>query len=197
MDDLIQRLDNWLQSNRPEYYAQLLPGLSDEEISNFERSLNVELPLDFKSFYKWKNGQKDDYVYSNFIHNLSWLKAEYAIERSFTEPIIQEDGYFFWDEESQKDPLSAKLVAFLTDSAINTCFLDLAGLYNGKKGQIISWGETYTEILHESFYKWLETVVIAFEKNMFVENEDEELQSEKGVYESFLSENNPGYPKFF
>ena len=73
MDDLIQRLDSWLRQNRPEFYQQLLPGLSDEELANFEKTLGVELPDDFKLLYQWKNGEQDDYI--SFIHNLGWGMA--------------------------------------------------------------------------------------------------------------------------
>jgi len=43
MPDLIERLDRWLQENRSGYYSQLLPGLTDEKVIEFEEALGVSL----------------------------------------------------------------------------------------------------------------------------------------------------------
>ncbi|HEY9729582.1 MAG TPA: SMI1/KNR4 family protein, partial [Chroococcales cyanobacterium] len=69
MPDLIERLDRWLRQNRPGYYSQLLPGLTDEQIMEFEEALGISLPPDFKLLYKWKNGQPSGH-YDSFIFNL-------------------------------------------------------------------------------------------------------------------------------
>ena len=49
MEDAIERLDLWLKGNRPDYYAQLNPGLTDEEIGALEARIGVTLPDEFKA----------------------------------------------------------------------------------------------------------------------------------------------------
>ena len=51
IDGLIQRLDAWLQENRPEYYAATRRwGLQMKKSSFLEASLDTQLPEDFKKF---------------------------------------------------------------------------------------------------------------------------------------------------
>lgn len=49
--------------NRPDYYAKLAPGLTDQELLTIEEEFGVSFPEEFKAFYRWRNGQYDD----NFI----------------------------------------------------------------------------------------------------------------------------------
>ncbi len=60
MNELVRQLDEWLQRNRPDYYQQLLPGLSEREIHDVAQLLGVTLPDDLQTLYRWKNGQSSD-----------------------------------------------------------------------------------------------------------------------------------------
>jgi cell wall assembly regulator SMI1 len=195
MNDLIQRLDKWLRANRPEYYDYLLPGLSDEEIMILEKALKVELPEDFKLFYKWKNGQKGQS--GCLIPALEWLKAERVISSSRNAPSVEADGFVNWTDEMWEKDKSQKWITFLSDSTANEYILDLQGVFDGKPNQIVSfWSDALGGdlIMHESFYKWLETVVMALEKGFFTEDEDDRSLADYDNYYKLLSENNPGYP---
>jgi hypothetical protein len=205
MEDLIQRLDSWLKQNRPEYYAQLLPGLSDEELTAFEKTLGVALPDEFKLLYQWRNGQKDEL--DCFIHNLAWLKAESVISRSISEFSIKAYDHVTTRNEIGGKDKSIKRVTFLYNSASTHAYiLDLTGIFGQNKGLILSCGSSilgqdfilYNSqdcILYQNAYKWVETTVVALEKGFF------EYKREKGMiakdnYEEFLKANNPGYPMF-
>jgi cell wall assembly regulator SMI1 len=195
MDDLIQRLDNWLRTNRFDYYQTLLPGLTDEELIILEKRLNVELPEDFKIFYKWKNGQKEDY--GSLVPNLEWLNAERIISSSRNAPMVEANGFVDWTDEMWEKDKSQKWITFLIDGAANEYILDLQGVFDNKPNQIVSfWSDDYTsnEIMHESFYKWLETIVLAFEKGYFRGDEGDTTLAQYDDYYTLLCENNPGYP---
>ena len=70
----IQRLDTWLKHNRPEYYQSLLPGLTEAELAEVERKLEVLLPDDFRALYSWRNGSDLDEPIG--LDYLSWISAE-------------------------------------------------------------------------------------------------------------------------
>ena len=74
MKDIIQRIDRWLQANRPNYYKNLEPGLSTQEIIEWEAKIGFVFPEDFKILYQWKNGQIDE-------------SREYFMDFSFFDPI--------------------------------------------------------------------------------------------------------------
>lgn len=57
MNDIITQLDTWLKEHRPAYYAQLNPGLSASELTEWQNRFGFEFPEEFKQLYQWKNGQ--------------------------------------------------------------------------------------------------------------------------------------------
>lgn len=52
------RLNNWLDINFPEAKATLRTGVSEAEIQDFERILNVKLPLPTRILYRFCDGQE-------------------------------------------------------------------------------------------------------------------------------------------
>jgi cell wall assembly regulator SMI1 len=74
-DDLIQRLDRWLATNRPEYYALLQPGAPEAELDVLEAKFSVQLPAAFRKLYLWKNGQ-DPMSSDNFHKNRMFCALE-------------------------------------------------------------------------------------------------------------------------
>jgi cell wall assembly regulator SMI1 len=194
MENLIARLDQWLRQHRPVYYALLQPGLTDNELANFEKELGLELPLDFKLFYKWKNGISFKIFPSEgtttILPNFRWKSAEAVI--------------FSWDKNKKRvvDIPSwwwhYGWVCFLTDDTTVEICLDMNGSFNGKVGQIllVRSDDIYTlrTILHESFAKWLETLVEALERGIFTGDEGNDAPLDTDSYKNLLQEINPGYP---
>ncbi len=58
MTVLLDRMDRWLKSNRPDYYARLRPGISNERLNEFEARFDLTLPVEFRLRYQWRNGQE-------------------------------------------------------------------------------------------------------------------------------------------
>ena len=196
MQELIERLDRWLRLNRPNYYNYLSPGLTDDELRAFETTLGVELPTDFKLLYAWKNGQAGQG--KCLVPNLEWLKADRVISRSSIAPKVRFDGFVDWNhQEMWENDKSQNWVTFLTDSSANEYVLDLIGVYDNKPGQVVScWSDEIGSdaIMHPSFYKWLETTVLALEQGLFTGYRDDTSLEDYDAYYSLVEENNPGYP---
>jgi|SRR5665213_1435500 len=74
MATTLERLDTWLRAYRPDYHAHLSPGLSAEEVRVFEKSLGLDLPAEFKEFFRLYNGQDDD-CNDALVHNFSLMSA--------------------------------------------------------------------------------------------------------------------------
>lgn len=134
LEDLIQRLDAWLRTNHPSFYAQLAPGLSDAELLEWENSLGLTLPNDFKLFYKWKNGQvePDD----SLVFSLGLMQADAIVD--FYQMMTQDLHNTFWSEYAWQKGW----IPFLNDYTANRYCIDLKGSTNGKIGQVISiWSD--------------------------------------------------------
>lgn len=183
-EQLIERLDNWLRLNRPDYYLHLLPGATDSEINKVEEALGVQLPASFKAFLKWKNGQDDD---TKFLENYSLVSCNGILALWNSLNSWQEDGTF-----EVENWWSRYWVPFLYDFTGNHVCIDTKGFLNGKPGQVIDyWHDEYSrDIIHESFYKWLETVVLAMESGTIYYGQDGEYSD----YLDFRARINPGYP---
>lgn len=184
-DNLIERLDKWLRENRPDYYLHLKPRATIEEVTKLENTLGLQLPIELKKFLYWKNGQDDD---SKFLENWTLLSCEdiLAFWQSLTE--WQENGTF--DVENW---WNRNWIPFLYDDTGNNVCIDMAGMFGGKPGQILYYwhDDNSREIIHESFYKWLETVVLAMEKDLMYYCQP---NADYDDYLEFLELNNPGYP---
>ena len=56
MQDLLERLENWLKKHRPDYASRLQPGLSSEEIAEIAAPLPFQLADEVIDLYHWHNG---------------------------------------------------------------------------------------------------------------------------------------------
>jgi cell wall assembly regulator SMI1 len=59
MQELLERLEIWLQQNKSDYLSQLQDGLSIEEIAETTSPLGFKLSNEVIQLYKWHNGSSD------------------------------------------------------------------------------------------------------------------------------------------
>lgn len=189
MTDLIERLDTWLRENRPDYYAKLNPGISDEELNTLEAKLGVALPEEFNSLHRWRDGQSSR-NFKSFYYNYTLMDADDIAETVKVNNELLEAGDFklpdWWDP---------RWIPFLSNGSGDNYCIDMAGSFGGVKGQVLEFNHDYEsrEIHHASFAKWLESVVRGFEEGM-LEYDDEGMQPVDEEYDALLAELNPGYP---
>jgi cell wall assembly regulator SMI1 len=75
MDDLIRRADAWLQTNRPDYYAILRPGVSDAALDTYAARFGLELPTELRQLYRWRDGQ-DPAISKALVHNHRFIPLD-------------------------------------------------------------------------------------------------------------------------
>ena len=74
MRNIWARIENWLSTNAPEMIDELLPGASDQEIYQAEKSLGIQFPKDVKESYRIHNGQNESIDNLVLGHQLLSLK---------------------------------------------------------------------------------------------------------------------------
>jgi cell wall assembly regulator SMI1 len=163
MTELVTRLDAWLSRNRPDYYARLLPGLSDAEWAAFESRLRVKLPDGFRVLYQWRNGQPDEY-FKSFRGNRTWTPSEHVL--STKELMDDMIGYDFepgWWERVW--------VPFLHNGGGSHLCVDTVGTGGGKPGQLVEFWKADSDrpVVSPSIEHWLNDFVISLERDRWEE----------------------------
>ena len=132
IDELLPRLENWLEENRPDFFGNLQDGVSEASLDAFETKFSVNLPDSFRQLYRWRNGQ-DRLHLSSFQDNLMFLsREEITNAKSLLDEMI---GVDFDDPDWwRKD-----WVPFLGNGGGDHLCLDLGGFDDGTPGQVIDF----------------------------------------------------------
>jgi cell wall assembly regulator SMI1 len=150
MAALIGRLDRWLACNRPDYYARLQPGASDEALDAFESRFALRLPLPFREFYRWRNGQ-ESVCSESFQGNRMFSSLE---EVAASKEIL--DGMIGSDFE---DPRWWRRgwVPFLANGGGDVLCLDVTAEGDGTPGQLVAFWHDWDKrsVEFPSFKAWL------------------------------------------
>ena len=142
--------------NRPDYYAQLCPGATAEELDRFEGKFELKLPGDFRKLYQWRNGRNGlaSLQYNRMfatLHDISSSKEtlDGMIGSDFDDPKWWRRGW----------------IPFLPNVGGDHVCLDLTAEDGGTPGQLrIFYHDTeIRKIAHPSLEAWLEDLVQSME----------------------------------
>jgi cell wall assembly regulator SMI1 len=129
---LINRLDSWLATNRPDYYALLRPGVTDAELDAFEAQFAIKLPTAFRELYRWRDGQVPDSFFP-IQFNREFMMLEYiASAKNMLDGMIETD--FDAPEYWRRG-----WVPFLHNGGGSYLCLDLTAEDGGQPGQLIGF----------------------------------------------------------
>lgn len=128
----LEEIDLWIRSNRPGYYAELQPGVSDEQLNRFEQQFSVKLPAAFRELYRWKNGQPNS-CSDSFVENRMFTPLE-----DMAETKKELDAMIGTDFE---DPTTWRRgwIPFLSNGGGDHLCLDMGAEDGGAIGQLIAY----------------------------------------------------------
>ncbi|MFO0803920.1 MAG: SMI1/KNR4 family protein [Gemmataceae bacterium] len=158
VEDTIDRLDRWLATNRPAYYALLQPSATDAELDALEFKFSFKLPTAFRLLYRWRNGQ-DPMSSAPIQGNRSFCTLqEVADAKELRDDLIGSD---FDDPKYWR----RGWVPFLHNGAGSYLCLDLAAEDGGTSGQLIGFwrSEADRPIEYTSVEAWLFVLVESME----------------------------------
>jgi cell wall assembly regulator SMI1 len=156
--ELITRLDRWLAANRPDYYARLQPGATEETLAAFEGRFALELPQTFRDLYQWRNGQEAA-CFASFQDNRMFSSLEEIVE---TKDML--DGMIGYDFEDARW-WRRGWVPFLSNRGGDHLCLDLVAEDGGQPGQLVAFwhDEADRAVEYASIDRWLEALVRSME----------------------------------
>jgi cell wall assembly regulator SMI1 len=165
MSESVTRLDAWLARHRPDYYAELLPGLTDREWSEFESRLAVKVPDAFRVLYQWRNGRWF-LPPASFHGNRSWMPAEDILStKELMDGMIGFDFEPGWWERAW--------VPFLHNGAGSHLCVDTAGTDGGRPGQLVEfWNRDHDRpVVSRSLERWFDAFVSSLERDRWEETQ--------------------------
>jgi cell wall assembly regulator SMI1 len=165
MKAIIQKIDAHLQKNAPVVYKSLNPPLTPAQIHALEVKHKITLPEDLKEIYLWKNGQNLEGDYKSFFGNKTLLPLGQALEirDELNGMLLAKDT-----EEEFKIPNwwnTTWIPVFENGGGDYLCY-DAAGVFTGKKGQILDYyhSETYRMVNAPSLVLFLEALQRVYDK---------------------------------
>ncbi|MEA5465228.1 SMI1/KNR4 family protein [Leptothoe sp. PORK10 BA2] len=182
MQEIWERIENWLRVNAPQVFEVLQPGASDAQIAELENFLSIQFPEDIKTSYRIHDGQSTfDYglINGRELLSLERIRSEWQVWKELLDSgtFQNKDGQ---DQGSEPAPgicnvwWSSKWIPLTYDGAGNHDCLDLIPATGGTNGQIISMWHDDAErnIVAPSFCKWLEQYAEGLESGQFVFSEE-------------------------
>jgi cell wall assembly regulator SMI1 len=160
IDSVIEKVDQYLKTNRPEYYSILNPPLTDEGITAVEEKYGYKLPADLRAFFQWKNGHGEELWSEYFIDNFQFFSLEFSLAtgRELTEMIgLDFTRENWWNEH---------WIPFLSRDSDYYCY-DLEGTFTGNKGQIIEFihDDSWRPVVAPNLTAFLEHIIISWPNN--------------------------------
>lgn len=157
-NELIAKLDQWLRTHRPDYYANLHPGVTEADLAALETQFSLQLPSTFHQLYRWRNGQ-DLASFESLQLNRMWMSlADIAETKDLLDGMI---GYDFDDPRYWR----RGWVPFLSNGGGSYLCLDLTAEDGGQPGQIVEFWKADEDrpVIWANMRAWLAALVGSME----------------------------------
>jgi cell wall assembly regulator SMI1 len=173
MQDLWNRFEAWLDKHANQLLDDLNDGVEDEVFESLERMMGVDMPAEFKEFYKIHNGQ-----YSESEDRLFGLEELYSVERMIEERAKMRERFYageFDDLESEPENgirsewFNPYWLPLTGDGKGKHYCMDFAPTKDGQIGQIVRFlhDSPKRKLVSGSFRQWMETYLIELEKGLY------------------------------
>jgi len=121
----LNKIDEWLEENRPEYLLDLRPPATDAQLDALAAQFNLPLPEGFRTLYRWHDGQNPR-TFESLAGNRMFMALKVIAEtKTELDGMI---GHDFEDPEFWR----REWIPFLSDGGGNYTVLDLSPEGNGR-----------------------------------------------------------------
>lgn len=148
MQTHLNQITHWLKSNANDIYESLQPPVSDDDLKALESLIGKALPDDFKTLYRWHNGQDKADTVANFVGTMVFLGLGRIIAQYTAN--MNDDNYRqdIADFLSDNDDIDKKVnpqgfvskpswLPFMSDYSRCSLYVDLQEGELGKFGRVI------------------------------------------------------------
>jgi cell wall assembly regulator SMI1 len=196
MNDLLDRLTNWLRQHGPACYRRLLPGATQPEIEAAEAALGLQLPGDLRELYRWRNGQapppRPIIADAHDRYSFMTLQEVQAMHANLGEILgeLEDEG------SSGRDTWWHRAWVPFLDAGGDCLCVDCQGTLGGVAGQVLSFfhDDSSRVIDYPSLRNWLETFVVSLEAGLWREQAGTLELLDRAHFEQLSKQMNPGYP---
>lgn len=147
----LEQIEKWLEAHSPDYHALLQAPAAENEISEAEERLHVQLSDAFKLLYQWHAGQRPR-EFTPLLFNLTFMTLPEIIEAKESLDHVAEF------DQWKKDSWWPNWIPFLDNGGGDYLCFDLGGFKTGSTEQIL-WFDHEThehQIVHPNLDNFLE-----------------------------------------
>ena len=190
MDDIVDRLGQWLWRNAPKNLERLAPGLTDDQITVYEKQLGVTFPDGIRALYRWRNGLLPEHFGADIFGRYTPMSLERVVGNQKMMNDLREQKSFKTSNWWRKT-----WVPFLDKGTGDLLCWDPMGSFSGTPGQVLVFWHTDHDrkVLAPSFDGYLTTYVESLELGVWRYSEDEGMEDD-GDFEDVLARKFSGYP---
>ncbi len=190
MDDVIERLGQWLSKHCPKQLERLAPGLTDDEITVYERKLGVTFPASMRALYRWRNGLLPEFSAADIIGRYSLMSLDKVVSNQKMMNDLLEQNAFKTKNWWRK----TWIPIFDKGTGDYLCW-DPRGSFSGELGQVLDFWHTDHDrnILAPSFDGYLTAYVDSLDAGLWSYTEADGFD-DNSQFEDFLGERFPEYP---
>ena len=158
MESLLERMERWLATNRPDYLARLQPGVIDAQLDAFEDRFSIKLPSAFRKLYRWRNGQAEGNYKSLQLNRMFSTLESVADTKELMDGMIGSDF-------DRPEWWRRGWVPFLSNGGGSHLCVDLTAEDGGRPGQLVAFWKADEDrpIEYASVEAWLADLVESME----------------------------------
>ncbi len=190
MSELLEAMDAWFGTHRPDYATRLAAGASDGELDALAAALGVTLAPDLRALFAWHNGEKDTYE-DSFHYVFRLISLAECQENHAVLAELADAGEFELD-----DWWHPGWIPFLDNGAGDMFCVDLDGAFGGVPGQVLQFWHDSEErtILAPSLASWIAAFLGGLEADMWATTDDLFEPRDLDAWTAFEAAALPGYP---
>lgn len=190
MNEVIERLEQWLSKNCPKQLERLAPGVTDEVIAGYEKRLGVTFPEGMRALYRWRNGLLPEFSSADVIGRYSVMSLDKVVSNQKMMNDLLEQNAFKTKNWWRK----TWIPVFDKPTGDYICW-DPRGSFSGEPGQILEfWHNDHErDIITPSFDAYLTAYVDSLDAGVWTYTEADGFDDNSG-FEDFIRQRNPGHP---
>ena len=179
----LQKIESLLKEIFPELLDSLNPSATESQIQALEDALQVPLPEDVKTLYRWHDGERNTV---GLFFGMSFLSIEEALEEWKIWAEIAAEGDSVLDSSIASVPsgfikenyANRLYLPISADGGGNNIVVDLDPDEKGQYGQVINSGrdEEMRYVIASSVSKWMEFVLHQLQSNNFIIEQEEDTK---------------------
>lgn len=170
MAKLLERLGAWLETNAEEFFAQLIPGFSEEQLLAIEADCGLPIPDSFRRFLSWRQLGPDADITFVWPYAGQWCTHQQFVNNQ----MAMRELAGLSDSPDREASVHWLVFREHFQYDIDSLCVDMKGTLGGQAGQVLFYrGEDrLRQVVAASFNDYLRVIVESLEAGLWTVADD-------------------------